>query len=145
MAAEREREEALGDEATLPVEVGIETRISVGIGDVDPLPRRRHFAGNSLVHPETDLLDRRSFHAGGDAAEQLPLGMIAEEHRRPLAVEDVGRCGGDLGEERIEVDRHTEGTGDVEDLFEIGDVPVEVGDASVFFVPSSHVTSTAKR
>ena len=71
--------------------------------------------------------------------------MVAEEHRRPLAVEDVGRRGGDLGQEWIEIDRHPEGAGDVKDLLKIGDVPVEVGDAPVLIIADYHVISTAKR
>ena len=78
--------------------------------------------------------------------------MVAEEHRRPLAVEDVGRRGGDLGQEWIEIDGHPEGAGDVQDLLEVGDVPVEVGDvpvevgdAPVLIVADCHVISTAKR
>ena len=111
-------------EAARPVELLVEPRIGVGVGEVHEPAGLGHGPREPAARRKADLRDRRILDPGGDPAAEVVAGLVVEKHGRPLAVEKVRGGRHDRGEHAVEIDRRPEPPGDVEEPFEIGRPPV---------------------
>ncbi len=98
---DRHAQHAVGTVAGVPVDLGIEAGIAVGVGNVDHPPAAEAFAGNAGIGREADL---RTADAAGDAGKQLVAYHVVEEQGAAVCIEQRGGRGHDLHQQRIEVD-----------------------------------------
>jgi len=123
VAGEPHGQHAPGPKAARAVDVGIEPRVGVRVGQIDHDARRGHRSGDAATRGKPDLGDGRVGDAGGDPAVQFVGVRIVEEHRRPLAVEQGGGDVHDRRQHGVEIDGGPQPAGH-------GEQPLEVGHAS---------------
>jgi hypothetical protein len=88
LVADRHAEDRAGAEPRALIELGVEQRVAVRIGDVEGLARRRHAPCDAGADGEADLAPLEAL---GHLAPQLPLRAVEQEQRAALGGHDLAR------------------------------------------------------
>ena len=87
--------------AGLAVDFRIETRIGIGIGNIDCRARSEHFTGDTEVGGNADLAFGKTFR---DPRPQFFAGMVVQKQGTALGIEQIGSNADDLAQQLVDIE-----------------------------------------
>ncbi len=120
---DRHVEQVAGAEARPPIDLRIEQRVGIGVGDVEHLAAGKGRAGDPGLRRDADL---RLAGALGDFRPQLVARRVINEQCRALRIEQPRGSMHDAGEQRVDAQLGRDRLGDRQQLFFLAPQAIEL-------------------